>query len=326
MFKPRLQTAEIAEEELHAWKPSPRSPTFLCPLLRVWDCTSPIKQMDDYSLISTAPHMRLPTAETRRMALRNHLDSTNWNDGPCISFTTSADSTEYLARIRARTRSRGPQMVTAINPNIRIQKGLPVLNMAVEMRHYQLPYPLEASASHFDDRDYLCLWRVTPAEIFGQWKWSELEDHPRWYQDVVFPAFQASQWVGPRLLSELPKAPPLNPATASRTPAVAGPPPRAAATQPTPPAAAVSAPVAQVKDSPTERPQAAAPDGPARQTAAEPGPAEPQAAETPDADDAYDLVSHPGSDTEGEDEDGWTLMATSKTKPSAPAPAASPPK
>jgi hypothetical protein len=110
-----------------------------------------------------------------------------WVPGPYVSFTTSPGQIETLAGMRRG--KRGAQTLTVIDPNERIRNGLPVLNIAAEMRHYDIPDPYGGSNDYYIDH-YVCLWQVTGAEIVGHWDWSRLAENEHWYDEIIIPAFE----------------------------------------------------------------------------------------------------------------------------------------
>ncbi|CRG89886.1 hypothetical protein PISL3812_06925 [Talaromyces islandicus] len=138
----------LAEEERHLWG-SNHILAFGKPLLRTWDF---------------------------------------WTPTPFISFTISNTAVQELANRRAENEYRGAQTVTAINPNIRIAKGLPVLDMKAEMEYYEVSDLYRKSSLYYKDH-YLCLWEVTGDEIIGYWEWDDLATYDNWYEDVILPAF-----------------------------------------------------------------------------------------------------------------------------------------
>lgn len=182
-----------AEETQHPWEGGlPPWQIVPGPLLRTWDEKSGSQPTGDNRIMARAPDMRLSDRETRRATLANHLNHRIWIDGPYVSFTSSVTNLERLARTRARNKYRGPQTITAINPNIRTRNGLPILNVETEMGHYNIPDPYDGHIGTYGDH-YVCLWQVTEAEIIGHWQWSELEGDPEWYQNVVLPAYNESE-------------------------------------------------------------------------------------------------------------------------------------
>jgi len=84
---------------------------------------------------------------------------------------------------------RGCQMITVLNPKVREKKGLPILNMDIEMRYYEIPDPYGRSNKYYRNH-YVCLWEVTEEEFVGNWSWEELHRIDGWYERVVFPAFK----------------------------------------------------------------------------------------------------------------------------------------
>lgn len=138
-------------------------------------------------MMSRAPEMRLDNPESRKASLAKHLDHRNWTPGPYISFTNSSTTIENLAQMRVD--KRGPQTLTVIDPNNRIRNGLPVLDIAVEMDHYDIPDPYGKSKEYYVNH-YVCLWQVTKAEIVGHWGWSSLADNKNWYREIIIPAFE----------------------------------------------------------------------------------------------------------------------------------------
>jgi hypothetical protein len=94
--------------------------------------------------------------------------------------------------MRTRNNNRGPQTLTVIDPDIRIRRGLPVLDIAAEMKYYSIPDPYHQGYQYYDNH-YICLWEVTPEEVVGHWEWDELVDIDDWYEEVVMPAFKKSR-------------------------------------------------------------------------------------------------------------------------------------
>ncbi|RMD41158.1 hypothetical protein DV735_g4000, partial [Chaetothyriales sp. CBS 134920] len=137
--------------------------------------------------------LRKPAGSGRRLdSLTIHIDHGCWQPTPYISFTISPQNLEELAGLRANRRGRGPHSLTAVDPNYRIRKGLPVLDVAEEMAYYGIDDPYGRSSKYYKDH-YVCLWEVTEAEIVGHWHWEELVENENWYEDVIMPAF--TSWV-----------------------------------------------------------------------------------------------------------------------------------
>lgn len=91
-------------------------------------------------------------------------------------------------RRRLKKGNRGPQTVTAVDPRVRINRGLPVLHAEAEMDYYDIPDPYNQSNMYYR-KHYLCLWQVTEAEIIGEWDWNDLACNPKWYKEIVLPAY-----------------------------------------------------------------------------------------------------------------------------------------
>lgn len=139
--------------------------------------------------MSRAPNKALDTAEVRRESLAIHLDHGEWTiPTPYISFTSSADALEELARKRDRKGNRGRQTLTVIDPSTRISNGLPTLDIAAEMEHYSITDPY-CQGNRYYINHYVCVWEVTPDEIVDHWDWDELSDSVNWYEDIIMPEF-----------------------------------------------------------------------------------------------------------------------------------------
>lgn len=117
-----------------------------------------------------------------------HLHHANRTHTPYISFTSSPSSLDALARRRSENPYRGPQTVTAIDPRLRIGRGLPVLHAEAEMNHCGIPDPYRQSNDYYQDH-YVCLWQVTEVEIIGEWEWNDLARNLAWYEEIVLPAY-----------------------------------------------------------------------------------------------------------------------------------------
>ena len=61
---------------------------------------------------------------------------------------------------------RGTQTLTVIDPDTRVRNGLPILDLADEMDHYNIPDPYGKSNEYYKGH-YVCLWQVTEREIIG---------------------------------------------------------------------------------------------------------------------------------------------------------------
>lgn len=158
------------------------------PLLRVWDTCSG-SQPEHPSGNRMRARLRrgvLATRDARKTSLTTHVDNSDWKNTPYISFTSSPSAAVRLANQRHNAR-RGDQNLVVIDPGYRLQRGLPVLDMANEAEWYgvECPYP----ENYFTDH-YLCLWEVTPAEVVDTWSWDDLRRDDNWYENIIVPAFK----------------------------------------------------------------------------------------------------------------------------------------
>lgn len=185
LLRSSSQTEE--EEDRHPWGPK-SSANHDKPLLRTWDTKSGSIPGDKGIMLSRSPRERLDTHEARKKFLTIHADHGNWKNTPFISFTQSPQDLQDTAKMRVRR--RGCQKVTVLNPNVRAKKGLPILNMDIEMRYYEIPDPYDMSYEYYGNH-YVCLWEVTEEEFVGNWSWEYLRNIDGcWYEQVVFPAFK----------------------------------------------------------------------------------------------------------------------------------------
>ncbi|KAI1086854.1 hypothetical protein F5B19DRAFT_109186 [Rostrohypoxylon terebratum] len=172
------------EENLRPWRASEyrfSSKLFERPLLRIWDDVSG-SQPSGNRMMARAPDMRLDNFESRQESLSNHVDHRIWKDTPYISFTTSPERIQSLARYRMG-RDWGDQKLIVIDPTTRVENGLPILDLTVEMDRYDVKDPHPGKGYYADE--YICLWQVTKAEIIGEWDWEDLEGKDNWYQDIL---------------------------------------------------------------------------------------------------------------------------------------------
>ncbi|KAI1115832.1 hypothetical protein F5Y14DRAFT_105174 [Nemania sp. NC0429] len=189
LHHPTVDPPVPQEEENHPWQPPYSFPRFQEPLLRVWDDVTGSPPEDDNRMMSRAPERRLDDRESRQKSLCKHFNYCNWTPSPYISFTTSAARVEDLAEKRV-SKGRGPQMLTVIDPNIRLRKGLPILNAKDEMDYYGIRDPYGMGYKYYYD-EYLCLWQVTEAEVIGHWEWADLNAYGAdWYRNIILPAFR----------------------------------------------------------------------------------------------------------------------------------------
>lgn len=188
LLSPAIRTEFATEEQLHPWH-TDRSQTFKMPFLRIWDHFSGSQPDEKDFMMSRAPCRRLDTIESRKTSLTTHLNHKDWTPTPYISFTTSAAAVQELSNMRAQRKNRGVQTLTVIDPNTRLRHGLPILDVAAEMNHYNIPDPYGKSNQYYNDH-YVCLWQVTKLEIIGHWQWSDLVAHENWYEEIIMPAFR----------------------------------------------------------------------------------------------------------------------------------------
>ncbi|KAI0530064.1 hypothetical protein GGR58DRAFT_494748 [Xylaria digitata] len=182
-----LSNPHELEEVKHPWRVDSPQP-FYGPLLRVWDRKSGSKPEEDGRMMSREPEMSLSDEESRRTSLSKHINYQDWTPSPYISFTISGTRAKSLVNMRLYSR-RGSQMITVIDPNTRIRKGLPIIHTEREMEYYGIPDPYKRNNEYYHD-EYLCLWQVTAAEIVHHWEWSALEHDTDWYHNIVLPDFE----------------------------------------------------------------------------------------------------------------------------------------
>lgn len=157
------------------------------PLLRSWDGVSGSQPSESGRMLARLPRGRLDTSNTRKSFLATHADHGIWDPTPFISFTQSWQELQDV--INWRENKRGNQTITVVNPNVRIDKCLPVLNMADEMRYYGVPDPY-GRANQYYKNHYICLWEVTEEEVVGTWEWHNIRKTDGWYEQVILPAFK----------------------------------------------------------------------------------------------------------------------------------------
>jgi len=158
------------------------------PLLRVWDtCSGSIPDHSSGRMQARLSRGVLATREARKTSLATHIDLRTWINTPYISFTSSPRAASELVHDRICFTRRGDQNLVAIDPGYRLQRGLPILDMAKEAERYGVKNPY--TRDFFSDH-YLCLWEVTPAEVVGTWPWNKLREADNWYENIVMPAFK----------------------------------------------------------------------------------------------------------------------------------------
>jgi hypothetical protein len=187
------------EERFHPWRPNittgPHNPfcdyapqtTFTQPFLRRWDHYSGSHPDEQGRMQARDSRRRLHTRAVRVETLTWHANYQNWeHDTPFVSFASSQSRlTDFMNSRNWKVEST----LTVVNPNVRIARRLPMINMGAEMRHYNVLDPYDRDYAYYDD-EYLHLWEVTPEEIVGHWDWDELSQNPEWYEEVVLPAFR----------------------------------------------------------------------------------------------------------------------------------------
>lgn len=176
----------ISEEERHPWRP-PCHMNFDIPLMRIWDDRSGSHPDRANRMESRSHRQPLSTWGDRKRYLAIHADYACWKPTPFISFTASARELQRIADTRPAY--RGVKMMTVLNPNVRLAKGLPVIAMEPEMRHYGVADPYGRSNEYYKD-EFLCLWEVTESEVVGHWQWNDLVRNSCWYEKIVSPAFE----------------------------------------------------------------------------------------------------------------------------------------
>ncbi|KAL4796945.1 hypothetical protein BDV19DRAFT_67687 [Aspergillus venezuelensis] len=132
-----------------------------------------------------SPREPLDTIEKRERSLTIYADHGDWSaPTPFTSFARYPSRIENLASKRDESK-RGRKRLIAIDPNVRIAKGLPFLHMETEMLRYGVGDPYGRGYESYGD-EYITLWEVTADEVVGCWDWEDDD----WYKDVVLPAFR----------------------------------------------------------------------------------------------------------------------------------------
>jgi hypothetical protein len=104
-----------------------------------------------------------------------HIDYGNRVPTPFISFTTSPWALKDLAD--KRTVNRGSQSLIVVDPKVRQEAGLPILDVLSEVTHYGIEDPYR-KVYRYCKNHYVCLWEVSGEEVVGRWHWDELAQHP----------------------------------------------------------------------------------------------------------------------------------------------------
>lgn len=169
----------------HSWAEYPDA-AFSRPLLRVRDKFSGSHPDQSRRMQARLPRELLGSRKSRKDYLSTHADYEKWDPTPFISFWASKSGLlKFLSRLKGRNFPKG---LTAINPNVRIAHGLPMIEMESELKYYQVQDPYERAYYYYKD-EYLCLWEGTPDEVVGDWDWDSLSKNDHWYEDKILPAF-----------------------------------------------------------------------------------------------------------------------------------------
>jgi hypothetical protein len=131
-------------------------------------------------MMARAERQRLNTAILRKESLALHLDNADREPTPYISFRS--DPVVLEKHVQMRFERMGPQEVTAIDPAVRLRKGVSTLSVATEMRHYgiQNPYSQDYHSDH-----YVCLWVLDHEEIIWHGRWKDVFWCENWYEDLI---------------------------------------------------------------------------------------------------------------------------------------------
>ncbi|KAF2741735.1 hypothetical protein M011DRAFT_318375 [Sporormia fimetaria CBS 119925] len=180
-----------SEEQRHPWSVDPiqtlHCPLLHGPLLRVWDSKSGRQPEGDNRMLSRSPDQRLDTEQARKTSLVIHLDHKVRESTPYISFTKSPSAIEEI--VAWRSTKRGAQTLTVIDPNVRLNNGLPIVDVVAEMQHYGIQDPYNKGNRYYIDH-YVCLWEVTKEEIVDHYEWEELAKRAKWYEEIIMPDFR----------------------------------------------------------------------------------------------------------------------------------------
>lgn len=155
-------------------------------LTRTYDMASGSQPGSQRRMFARDARMRLDTEEIRHDTLARHANHRIWEDTPYISFTKSQTSLQDLAEFRSQ-RKRGSQNIIVVDPRVRFDLGLPVLQYSKEMAYYKVEPPYERG--YWEDH-FLYLWEVIPEEVVGIWDWDRLRSEKDWLQMVIMPAVE----------------------------------------------------------------------------------------------------------------------------------------
>ncbi|PWY65971.1 hypothetical protein BO70DRAFT_433225 [Aspergillus heteromorphus CBS 117.55] len=126
-------------------------------------------------------HILAQTRGSTGAAEPAHKNMFTWDGNPFIHCTSRP------FEVRCRVRDWSQKTVTVINPNVRRAVQLPTLSLGDELESRSLGRP----ASNYEFvGEYLCLWEVTPDEIVGHWRATDLVGLHAWYTRAVMPAFR----------------------------------------------------------------------------------------------------------------------------------------
>lgn len=161
--------------------------------MRTFDGCSGSKPVVNGRMLARAPRVNLDNEKIRRETLRDHANHSIWVPTPYISFTSSPAALQTLANTRLAR--RGDQTIVVVDPHVRLQLDLPILNYKTEMEAYNVrpPYNDDYWSNH-----YLCLFEVTPSEVVGTWEWASLREDPDWFRNTIMPAVEAFRLTGER--------------------------------------------------------------------------------------------------------------------------------
>ena len=84
---------------------------------------------------------------------------------------------------------RGPHTLIVVDPDVCLKRGLPILDVAAEMRHYETEDPYGKGGQYYRHH-YVCLWQVFEEKVVGEWQWDDLATQKDWYEDIIIPAFR----------------------------------------------------------------------------------------------------------------------------------------
>jgi hypothetical protein len=160
-------------------------PIYPFPLIRLWERCSACR-IDGLGRTQARLSRFHFTPRNHEGPAASHVDTMTRADEPHKSFISelkalwSPKSSDYLDP---------PRTLTAINPNARIEKGLPMENIEWEMLRYNVHNPYGKEDIYHNDA-CLCKWELTPDQIVGHWDWATLVENSHWYEAEILPAFE----------------------------------------------------------------------------------------------------------------------------------------